>query len=151
MSRIIPIFFLLIANFALVSHAVLPHHHHDGQPTEVIFLTEEASESSHHHGADHSHSHPHCEHHHHSSNDHQHHDAEHQICSLNDVVVRYSVDHNEDDFSPNLHCIALLYDVMLGAISQPSLLISPSRADIPCIYNFSPLADFTLRGPPTIV
>jgi hypothetical protein len=69
----ITLFFILIANFVLLAHAIIPHHHHQNE-VYIVGSTYDTNSEIHKHGANE------CEHDHKNEN-------EADDCSLNQIVV----------------------------------------------------------------
>ena len=84
MKRITAIFFILLANIALLAHAVIPHHHHDKVAVAIINIFE-GHQSHNHENDEHDHSH----HHHQTAEHHSHHHSHNgdaEECLISDTV-----------------------------------------------------------------
>lgn len=83
MKRITAIFFILLANIALLAHAVIPHHHHDKVAVAIINIFE-GHQSHNHENDEHDHSHHHQTAEHHSH--HHSHNGDAEECLISDTV-----------------------------------------------------------------
>lgn len=140
-KKVTALFFILIANFILLAHAVVPHNHHHGQ-----ICVKDSHEQTHHHGQNAvEHDHDEDE----NSND--------DYCSLKQIfisrasqykqVCKYVIIHdNDDDFVPFQ---ALLNDVGIKLDSK----FLRVKAKIPDI-SFLPIRlvnlGIGLRAPPVV-
>lgn len=92
MKKAISIFFILLANIAILTHAVVPHHHHNKVFAAIINILDDDAQKVLNHS--------------HNSETH-HHDANPEECAINETVVaatfRLHKDNNIDSGSFDFH------------------------------------------------
>lgn len=101
-KQLLTLTLLLLANFFLLAHAVLPHSHHDGI---VCFSLEEMAHQNHCDDCQQEDIGDCCCNHHEKTH---HHHANSEDCDLKEIVLRQNSDLHEE-ILPCANCLSLLY------------------------------------------
>lgn len=142
MKKAISIFFILLANIAILTHAVVPHHHHNKVFAAIINILDDDAQKVLNHS--------------HDSKAH-HHDAKSEECAINETVIAAafrlqkdnSLDSGAFDFDYQFDLFSA--DIVIGTVASELLGSLPF---VPKPYIAGSHLDFVaraigLRAPPT--
>jgi hypothetical protein len=141
MKKIIAYIFILIANFVLLYHAVIPHHHHDKQVCIERAHCKSDSEAHQHEATEQNHNHQH--------------DGNSSSCILNQVFVSPASQSKQihecsdcnDNHSHDFQFI--LFNVSPETVI-PSCKSVISAIEVTPLYSSLLQSSLDLRGPPTV-
>ena len=110
MKRVLSIFFLLLANIAILVHAVVPHHHHNKVFAAIVDILDEDAQ----HALNHSH-----------RQDSHHHDSGSEECAINETLVAVAFRLQKDNgvapesFDVDSHLDLFVTDITATAVPEP--------------------------------
>lgn len=139
MRKAISIFFILLANIAILTHAVVPHHHHNKVFAAIINILDDDAQKVLNHS--------------HDSKAH-HHDAKSEECAINETVIaaafRLQKDNSLDSGTFDFDCHL---DLFVTDITTAVPEFTSSLSFIPKPYIAGSHLDFVaraigLRAPP---
>lgn len=107
MKKAISIFFILLANIAILAHAVVPHHHHNKVFAAIVNVLDDDLQNALNHPHDNAHSHT----------------ANPEECAINETVVaaafRLQKDNSFDSDSFDCHFDLFITDIVATVVPEP--------------------------------
>lgn len=159
MKRAFAIFFIALANIAILAHAVVPHHHHNKVFAAVVNLIDEDSRAAflHEHSLDSHHDGAVATHHHDTTSSH-HHNGGNEECLINEacsaaIRIQKHLYDGDADFALSLAnfyldlAVAIMPDILSADTSTQSVKYEYVPHSTGCHLDFIARAT-GLRAPP---